>query len=36
MDKHKFKIRGLIISFENKGRDFSPLLYPGAFTLENL
>lgn len=35
-DKYNLKIRGLILPFENKGRDFPPLLFLKSLTLENL
>ena len=35
-DKYKLKMRGLILPVENKGRDFPPLLFVWASTLENL
>lgn len=35
-DKNKFKIRGVILSVENKGRDFSPFHFLRVFTVKTL
>lgn len=35
-DKNKLKIRGVILSVENKGRDFSPFHFLRVFTVKNL